>query len=170
MRRFVVIDLGRESAPDETTICRFRHLLERHNHQCAEFDQEQGSETGSGEVSDQEGQPPPGPDGHRACEEPKQVTSLRQGRAPLPILKRVFGFSKLRYRGLDKNANRLFVACGLVQFVHGAATSIASYIGFVCLNVANEPEYRHEWIRHSLNFQSCLCSSAREGGSYRQIS
>ena len=30
MRRFVGIDLGRESAPDETTVCKFRHLLERH--------------------------------------------------------------------------------------------------------------------------------------------
>lgn len=31
MRRFVGIDLGREPAPDETTICKFRHLLERHS-------------------------------------------------------------------------------------------------------------------------------------------
>jgi len=31
MRRFVGIDLGREPAPDETTICKFRHLLEAHN-------------------------------------------------------------------------------------------------------------------------------------------
>ena len=31
MRRFVGVDLSAESAPDETTICRFRHLLERHN-------------------------------------------------------------------------------------------------------------------------------------------
>jgi IS5 family transposase len=30
MRRFVGIDLGRERAPDETKICRFRHLLEEH--------------------------------------------------------------------------------------------------------------------------------------------
>ncbi len=30
MRRFVGIDLGEEPVPDETTICRFRHLLERH--------------------------------------------------------------------------------------------------------------------------------------------
>jgi IS5 family transposase len=28
MRRFVGIDLGREPAPDETTVCRLRHLLE----------------------------------------------------------------------------------------------------------------------------------------------
>ena len=31
MRRFVDIDLGREPAPDETTVCRFRHLLEAHD-------------------------------------------------------------------------------------------------------------------------------------------
>ena len=31
MRRFVGIDLGREPAPDETTVCRFRHLLEEHD-------------------------------------------------------------------------------------------------------------------------------------------
>jgi IS5 family transposase len=28
MRRFVGIDLGCEPVPDETTVCRFRHLLE----------------------------------------------------------------------------------------------------------------------------------------------
>jgi IS5 family transposase len=31
MRRFVGIDLGHEPAPDESTICKFRHLLEAHN-------------------------------------------------------------------------------------------------------------------------------------------
>jgi transposase, IS5 family len=31
MRQFVGIDLGREPVPDETTVCRFRHLLERHD-------------------------------------------------------------------------------------------------------------------------------------------
>ncbi len=30
MRAFVGIDLGREPVPDETTMCRFRHLLEEH--------------------------------------------------------------------------------------------------------------------------------------------
>jgi len=30
MRQFAGIDLGREPVPDETTICRFRHLLEEH--------------------------------------------------------------------------------------------------------------------------------------------
>jgi transposase, IS5 family len=31
MRNFAGIDLGREPVPDETTVCRFRHLLERYN-------------------------------------------------------------------------------------------------------------------------------------------
>ena len=31
MRGFVGIDLGREPAPDETTVCRFRHRLEAHD-------------------------------------------------------------------------------------------------------------------------------------------
>src|SRR6476469_7396162 len=30
MRQFVGIDLGHEPAPDETTVCKFRHLLEAH--------------------------------------------------------------------------------------------------------------------------------------------
>jgi IS5 family transposase len=31
LRRFVGIDLGREPVPDETTVCKFRHLMEQHN-------------------------------------------------------------------------------------------------------------------------------------------
>jgi transposase len=87
MRGFVGIDLGREPAPDETTVCRFRHLLEAHdlgrrlfdevqrapgreraedchrhdrrcdNHQCALFDQELRQGARSRDASDQEGQP-----------------------------------------------------------------------------------------------------------------
>src|SRR5690348_15791600 len=30
MRTFAGIDLGQEGAPDETTVCKFRHLLEKH--------------------------------------------------------------------------------------------------------------------------------------------
>jgi IS5 family transposase len=31
MRQFAQIDLGSEPVPDETTVCTFRHLLEKHN-------------------------------------------------------------------------------------------------------------------------------------------
>ena len=30
MREFARIDLEQEAAPDETTVCKFRHLLEEH--------------------------------------------------------------------------------------------------------------------------------------------
>src|SRR6204780_2961026 len=30
MREFAGIDLGQDGAPDETAVCKFRHLLERH--------------------------------------------------------------------------------------------------------------------------------------------
>gem|GEM_PF-1930527 len=32
MRRFAGIDLGNEPVPDKTTLCKFRHLLEKHDH------------------------------------------------------------------------------------------------------------------------------------------
>jgi IS5 family transposase len=31
------------------------------------------------------------------------------------VIKRIFGFVKVRYRGLEKNANRLFAACALAN-------------------------------------------------------
>ncbi|MGB6474104.1 MAG: transposase, partial [Candidatus Sulfotelmatobacter sp.] len=31
LRQFVGIDLGAEPVPDETTVCKFRHLLEEHH-------------------------------------------------------------------------------------------------------------------------------------------
>ena len=34
---------------------------------------------------------------------------------PIGVIKRVFGFVKVRYRGLAKNANRLVVACALAN-------------------------------------------------------
>ena len=38
---------------------------------------------------------------------------LRVSSPFIGVIKRVFGFAKVRYRGLDKNAHRLFVTCAL---------------------------------------------------------
>jgi transposase, IS5 family len=38
-----------------------------------------------------------------------------RGEHPFVILKRIFGFAKVRYRGIAKNAERLYVACALVN-------------------------------------------------------
>jgi IS5 family transposase len=37
---------------------------------------------------------------------------------PIATIKRVFGFRKVRYRGIAKNANRLFVACALANWLN----------------------------------------------------
>lgn len=58
MRAFVGIDLGRESAPDETTVCKFRHLLEEHGLGKRMFEevgrhlQRQGLKVSSGTIVD----------------------------------------------------------------------------------------------------------------------
>jgi len=43
------------------------------------------------------------------------IARARQGRASLLIRKRIFGFAKVRYRGIAKNAERMYVACALVN-------------------------------------------------------
>ncbi|MCX2784010.1 hypothetical protein OQJ46_13530 [Microbulbifer thermotolerans] len=35
-----------------------------------------------------------------------------------PDIKRMFGYSKIRYRGLAKNTNRLYVLSGLANLLH----------------------------------------------------
>jgi len=220
IRRFVGIDLGREPAPDETTVCKFRHLLEEHNlgdklfFLINEYLQENGLKVSTGTIVDatiidapsstknKDGERDPemhqtrkgnqwyfGMKGHIGVDsQTKLIHSVaataanvhdsqllpdllhgeetrvwgdsaysgqgdvirehapkakdftnRKGyrnrslskkdesanhtkskvRAkvehPFLVLKRIFGFNKVRYRGLDKNANRLFVACGLVN-------------------------------------------------------
>jgi IS5 family transposase len=220
MRRFVGIDLGREPAPDETTVCKFRHLLEAHNlgdqlfALIAEYLEENGLKVSTGTIVDatiidapsstknKDGKRDPemhqvrkgnqwyfGMKAHigvdsksklihtvaataanvhdsqmlpdllhgnearvygdsayagqgeaireqapkakdftqkkgcrsRALSDEERSRNRTKSRVrakvehPFLILKRVFGFSKVRYRGLDKNANRLFVACGLVN-------------------------------------------------------
>jgi IS5 family transposase len=220
MRNFAGIDLGREAAPDETTICKFRHLLEAHDLGEAilavinKHLEEHGITIGPGTIVDAtiihapsstknaakerdpemhqtrkgnqwyfgmkahvgmdsrtrvihsvvataanvhdsqvlgdllhgeenkvwgdsayQGQ---GDAMHEAAPDAQDMTSRRASRNhPLTeaekkrnttkarvrsrvehgfhVMKRIFGFTKTRYRGLTKNANRLFATCGLVN-------------------------------------------------------
>ena len=58
LRGFVDIDLGREPVPDETTVCKFRHLLEEHQLGARIFErvqqhlQAQGLRIGTGTIVD----------------------------------------------------------------------------------------------------------------------
>ncbi|MGH7604654.1 MAG: IS5 family transposase [Gemmatimonadaceae bacterium] len=220
MRSFVGIDLGREPAPDETTVCKFRHLLEEHGLGKRIFEavgahlQRQGLKVSSGTIVDAtiiaapsstknaEGKRDPemhqtkkGKDWHfgmkahvgvdkktklihsvvatpanvadgnvvgellhggethvwgdaaytgrgeriRAKAPKAKDFTQRRGRGyrylsdydrwinrarsrvrarvehSIGVIKRIFGFTKVRYRGIAKNANRLFVTCALAN-------------------------------------------------------
>lgn len=220
LRAFVGIDLGREPAPDETTVCKFRHLLEAHNlgdqlfALITTYLQEQGLKistgtivdatiiaapsstknqdksrdpemhqtrkgnqwyfgmkahigvdsrtklihsvvataanvhdsqllpdllhgeetrvwgdsayTGQGEVLREHAPRATDFTNHKGCrgralneEDKARNRTKSKVRAkvehPFLVIKRIFGFTKVCYRGLDKNANRLFVVCGLAN-------------------------------------------------------
>ena len=220
MRSFVGVDLGREPAPDETTVCKFRHLLERHGLGAKIFArvngylESRGVKLGTGTIVDatlieapsstknSKGERDPemhqvrkgkqwhfgmkahvGVDRktkliHSVAATPANVSdgsmigellhgaethvwgdaayvgqgerirqkapkakdfTQRRGRGykylsdydrfinrarsrirarvehSIGVIKRVFGFTKVRYRGIAKNANRLFVTCALAN-------------------------------------------------------
>lgn len=58
---------------------------------------------------------------HKALSEAERKKNRSKSRVrarvehPFLVLKRIFGFSKVCYRGIEKNATRLFVACALVN-------------------------------------------------------
>ncbi len=96
LREFAHIDLGRETAPDETTICMFRHIQEENN---------------LGE-----------PLFHLLNDEKRSKNRCKSNvRAKVEhifhVMKRQFGFRKVRYRGFDKNANWVFMQCALINLV-----------------------------------------------------
>lgn len=227
MRQFVGIDLGREPVPDETTICKFRHLMEKHNlgdhlfHLVNQYLKENGLKVSRGTIVDatiinapsstknkkKERDPdmhqtrkgnqwyfgmkahigvdsrtklihsvvatpanvhdsqvlpdllhgeetrvwgdsaytgqkdaisrcaPRAKDftqakgsRHRALTDAERTRNRNKSRVrakvehQFGIIKRQFGFSKVRYRGLDKNAHRLFVACALSNLVMAKKT------------------------------------------------
>ena len=220
MRRFVGIDLGREAVPDETTVCRFRHLLEQHGLGTRLFEEvhryleSKGLKVARGTIVDatiisapsstKNAEQARDPDMHqtkkgnqwyfgmkahvgvdsklklihavvataanvadsevladllhgeetrvwgdqayrgqtevikkhasealdftnrryRHCgvvDEEQRRKNRRKSRVRskvehvIGVIKRVFGFAKVRYRGLDKNAHRLFVTCALAN-------------------------------------------------------
>ena len=222
LRHFVGIDLGREPVPDETTTCKFRHLMEKHNlgdqlfHLVNQYLQENGLKVSRGTIVDASIISAPSSTKNKKKERDPEMRQTRKGNqwyfgmkahigvdsqtklihsvvatsanvhdsqvlpdllhgeetrvwgdsaytgqkqaitdnAPrakdftqakgsrnrkltdderarnrnksrirakvehqFGIIKRLFGFSKVRYRGLGKNAHRLFVACALSNLV-----------------------------------------------------
>jgi transposase, IS5 family len=109
MRRFVGIDLGREPVPDETTMCRFRHLLEEHDlgrllDEVQRHLAENGLKVATGTIVDA-----------TIISAPSSTKNAAKVEHPIGVIKRVFGFAKVRYRGLKKNLNRLLVTSALAN-------------------------------------------------------
>jgi IS5 family transposase len=101
--------LGREPVPDETTVCRFRHLLDAHDLGQPLFDEVQrhlaakGVKVATGTIVD------------ATIINAHQVQSAGPGRTCDRDHQGVFGFAKVRYRGLKKNTHRLLVTCALAN-------------------------------------------------------
>lgn len=232
LRQFVGIDLGREPAPDETTICKFRHLMEKHNlgdqlfHLVNQYLQENGLKVSRGTIFDATIISAPSSTKNKKKERDPEMHQTRKGNQwyfgmkahlgvdsrtklihsvvataanvhdsqvlpdllhgeearvwgdsaydgqtqaitdhaprandftqakghryrPLTeeerarnrnkskvrskvehqfgIIKRQFGFTKVRYRGLGKNAHRLFTACALSNLVMAKKTLLRRY-------------------------------------------
>src|SRR6266851_1974300 len=115
MRQFVGVDLGCEPAPDQTTVCKFRHLLEEHHlgeqilgtvnlHL-----QAQGVRITTGTIVDATILHAPTSTKNQQQQRDPEMHQTKKGK------QWKFGFVKLRYRGLKKNANQLFAVCALVN-------------------------------------------------------
>lgn len=107
MRGFVGIDLGREAAPDETTVCDFRHLLEHHKlgqQQLATLNERlkrSGIKISNSTIVDATIISAPSSTKNRAKARVRAKVEHSIG-----VVKHVFGFQKVRYRGLAKNLHR----------------------------------------------------------------
>jgi IS5 family transposase len=142
MCRFVGIDLGREPVPDETTILNFRHYrftrwlrqppmcMTRRCWKTCCTERRRGcggirptvarrrpceAAPAAQDFTDEKGRRNQPLDA--AAKARNRTKSKVRARVEhiFAVIKRVFGFTKVRYRGLDKNANALFVLCGLTN-------------------------------------------------------
>jgi len=121
LRRFSGVDLGRAAAPDETTILRFRRLLEQHelcgkildtvNHYLAS----KGLRISTGTIVDATIIAAPSSTKNSQGERDPEMHQTRKVEWPFRILKRIFGYTKVRYRGLKKNHEWLLAAFALIN-------------------------------------------------------
>jgi IS5 family transposase len=141
--------------PDENTICKFRHLMERYNLGDELFRivnvylEEVGMKVSRGTIvdatiinapsstknRDKQGIRNSAPNGrdftqhkgsrYRQLSDRQRSRNRNESRVPAKVehvfrvMKRQFGFSEVRYRGLAKNAHFLFLNCALINLVMG---------------------------------------------------
>jgi IS5 family transposase len=129
MRRFVGIDLSHESAPDATTLLKFRRLLEDNGLTRKIFEAinahlaEQGLMLREGTIVDATliAAPPStkntekkrDPAMHQTKKGNHKSRIRARGEHPFHTLKAIFGYRKVRYKGMAKNEAQLFTLFGL---------------------------------------------------------
>src|SRR5216684_538081 len=149
MRRFARVELGDEVVPDESTILRFRHLLEQHGLTHAIFDavadllEERRLLLRSGTIVDATIIAAPSSTKNASASRDPEMKQTRKGRnwhfgmklhigadkrgivhtvratdASVADIKQLWGFAKVKYRGLAKNlarAHTMFALANLYQ-------------------------------------------------------
>ena len=56
------------------------------------------------------------------------------------VIKRIFGWAKVRYRGLAKNTHWLFISCGLANLYVARRRLLAEALAGVCANGGGRPD------------------------------
>src|SRR5437660_196313 len=113
MRQFVGIDLGCEPVPDETTVCKFRHLLEEHRlgerilGQVNLHLQAQGVRITTGTIVDATILHAPTSTKNREQQRDPEMHQTKKGKQ--------WYFGMKAHVGVDKNATQLFPVCALVD-------------------------------------------------------
>lgn len=132
MCRFVGIDLGREPAPDETTILKFRHLLEAHNlgaelfRLINEYLSEQGLKVGTGTIVDATIINAPSSTKNRAKARDPEMHSTRKGNQWYFGMKAHIGVdSKTRLiHSVETTAANVHDSQRLGELLHGEETRV----------------------------------------------
>ena len=140
MRAFVGIDLGREPVPDETTVCKFRHLLERHElgralfEQVARHLQAQGLKVAGGTIVDATIISAPSSTKNQSGERDPQMKQTRKGNQWYFGMKAHIGVdskTKLIHSVAATPAN-VHDSQALAHLLHGAETRVwgdSAYVG-----------------------------------------
>jgi IS5 family transposase len=122
VRRFAGFGSVNEALPDETTILNFRHLLEVHALPpvlLAEINahlQDEGIAVSRGSMVDATIIPAPSSTKNAAQARDRKQSAIRARVAHVfRVIKRQFGYTKTRYRGLAKNAAQVNMLVGLAN-------------------------------------------------------
>ena len=114
MRKFTGIDFMTEAVPDETTLCKFRHLLEENGLNKLFFDAinrvmvQAGHMMKGGTIVDATIINAPSSTKNAQKARDSEMHQTKKGNEWRFGMKCQFGYRKVAYRGLKKNENRLY--------------------------------------------------------------